>query len=231
MKLTKLINILSYIFIFFLLLTCISRCNLEKEQKSILEQNYKAARDTIEVLQMKNGNLLYEKSLYILNEKELTSQLNIAQEDIKDLKKKLNGALSSLTDIRGTISYDTIVIPGDTIRIIEPNIYSHKFHYGDPWLNLSGETVINNNLATTSIYNITVPVDLRIGTTNDKKFFVETKNPYLQINSIEGAVLESTTKKSHWGFGLGIGFGLQYGLIYKQFDWGPQMNCGIYYRF
>ena len=160
MSWSKLINILLYILLFGFLFSSIARCNREQDKISILEQNYLAARDAIEVLEMKNGDLLYEKSLYILNEKELTSQLNIAKEDIKDLKNKLNSALNTISKIQGTIQYDTITIPGDTIRIIEPNTYIHQFNYNDQWLKLSGETTINNNFAQTSIYNISVPVDL-----------------------------------------------------------------------
>lgn len=231
MSWSKLINTLLYILLFGFLFGSIVRCNREQDKISILEQNYLAARDTIEVLEMKNGDLLYEKSLYILNEKELTSQLNIAKEDIKDLKNKLNSSLNTISKIQGTIQYDTITIPGDTIKIIEPNTYVHQFDYNDQWLKLSGETTINNNFAQISIYNISVPVDLVVGTTKNNKFFVESKNPYLQINSIEGAVLENTVKKSHWHFGVGFGLGVQYGLTHKQFDWGPQINCGLMYNF
>ena len=178
MSWSKLINILLYILLFGFLFSSIARCNREQDKISILEQNYLAARDTIEVLEMKNGDLLYEKSLYILNEKELTSQLNIAKEDIKDLKNKLNSALNTISKIQGTIQYDTITIPGDTIRIIEPNTYIHQFNYNDQWLKLSGETTINNNFAQTSIYNISVPVDLVVGTTKNNKYTENEKYLY-----------------------------------------------------
>ena len=43
-----------------------------------IEQNLLASRDTVEILHMKNGELVYEKSLYILKEKELLNHYNLS---------------------------------------------------------------------------------------------------------------------------------------------------------
>ena len=59
----------------------------------------------------------------------------------------------------------------------------------------------------------------------------EITNGYLYINNITGAVLQDARKTSHWGFGLGIGVGAQYGIINKKIDIGPQVMCGVMYKF
>ena len=204
--------------------------NKKNEDISIAEQNLLAANDTIKYYQLNNGDLLAEKYAYVLNEKNLRDQLNLTKQEVNDLKKKLNSDLTNISKIDSEIIFDTLYIPSDTVKIIN-NTLNYKFSYNDKWLTLNGETFIDSLKSYTNIYNINIPVDLIVGTTKNKKIFVESKNPYLQINSIEGAILDNTTKKSHWGIGFGVGVGLQYGLIHKNIDFGPQINFGLQYNF
>ena len=225
-------KILLYIIgILIVLLTiAMSRCTSENENMKILEQNLIAAQDTIRIHKMKNGDLLAEKNAFILSEQELEKQLGLAKNEIKKLKSKLGSSFTTITKIESKIQYDTIDIPGDTI-IINCGQKIVKFNYNDEWLSLSGETRLDSIYSRTRLYNINIPVDLVVGTTKENKVFVETKNPYLYINNISGAVLVDTRKKSHWGFGLGVGVGAQYGIINKKFDIGPQLMCGVMYKF
>ena len=179
---------------------------------------------------MKNGDLLAEKNAFILSEQELEKQLGLAKTEIKELKSKLGSKFTTITKIETKILYDTIDIPGDTI-IINHGQKIVKFNYNDEWLSLSGETRLDSIYSKTRLYNINIPVDLVVGTTEKNKIFVETKNPYLHINNITGAVLADTRKKSHWGFGLSAGVGVQYGIINKKLDIGPQVLCGVVYNF
>ena len=196
----------------------------------ILEQNLRAAQDTIEVYQLRNGDLLYEKAAYILNEKNLHEQLNITEEEIKDLKNKLGSSFSSITSIGADVIYDTIYVKNDSIIYNDRNL-DYRFSYADPWLALKGHTtILEDTTATTSLYDITVPVPLIVGVTKDNNIFVESKNPYLNITSIEGAVLADRAKKSRWSLGVSLGIGAQYGLINKTLDVGPQVGIGICYK-
>lgn len=204
-------------------------CVDSRDSNEALKQNLIAAQDTIRIHTLKNGDLLAEKNAFILNEQELEKQLGIAKNEIKELKSKVGSSFTTITKIESKIEYDTIVIPGDTV-IINNGQRLVKFSYNDEWLSLSGETHIDS-IYRTKLYNINIPVDLVVGATKENKIFVETKNPYLHINNITGAVLQDTRKKSHWGFGLGIGVGAQYGIINKKIDIGPQVMCGVMYRF
>lgn len=204
-------------------------CIDNRDSNEILKQNLIAAQDTIRIHTLKNGNLLAEKNAFILNEQELEKQLGLAKNEIKELKSKVGSSFTTITKIESKIEYDTISIPGDTV-IINNGQMLVKFSYNDDWLSLSGETHIDS-IYRTKLYNINIPVDLVIGTTKENKIFVETKNPYLHINNITGAVLQDTRKKSHWGFGIGVGVGAQYGIINKKIDIGPQVMCGVMYRF
>ena len=213
-----------------LLAIATNRCTGGNENIKILEQNLIAARDTIRIHKMKNGDLLTEKNAFILSEQELEKQLDLAKTEIKELKSKLGSGFTTITKIESKIQYDTIDIPGDTV-IANCGQKIIKFNYSDEWMVLSGETWLDSIYSKTRLYNINIPVDLIVGTTKENKVFVETKNPYLHINNILGAILVDTRKKSRWEFGLGIGVGAQYGVINKKFDIGPQLMCGAVYKF
>ena len=189
----------------------------------ILEQNFKAATDTIEVLKLKNGELLYEKSAFILKENELQAQLSLSKDEIKELKKKIGG-INTITKIETQVEFDTIYIKNNSIG---PSRFS--FEYNDNWLKLKGLSSKDS----TQIYDISVPIDLVVGMSKDYNIFVKTDNPYLKVNNIEGAVVDRNLfeKKSSWSHGVSIGFGIQYGLGNKRFDYGPQISYGFTYKF
>lgn len=189
----------------------------------ILEQNFKAATDTIEVLKLKNGELLYEKSAFILKENELQTQLSLSKDEIKELKKKIGG-INTITKIETQVEFDTIYIKNNSIG---PSKFS--FEYNDNWLKLKGLSSKDS----TQIYDISVPIDLVVGMSKDYNIFVKTDNPYLKVNNIEGAVVDRNLfeKKSSWSHGVSIGFGIQYGLGNKRFDYGPQISYGFTYKF
>lgn len=200
-----------------------------------IEQNLIASRDTIEVLQMKNGDLVYEKSLYILKEKELLEQLDITKSELNDIKDKIGDPVV-ITKTETKLQFDTIWSTKDSIiyRDIEKNEIITSFDYKDEWLSLNGKTYINDSISKTQINNIKVPVPLTIGITDDYKFFASSKNPYLTITSIEGSLIENKTlnpKKQKISHGFTISAGPQYNIITGKFDIGVQAGYGIMFNF
>ena len=53
-----------------------------------VEQNYKAAEDSLNVLVLQNHELLYEKEAYILREAELNARIGVTEDEVKEIKKK-----------------------------------------------------------------------------------------------------------------------------------------------
>ena len=206
-----------------LLLFSVSMCSKKSGDVRTLKQNLVSACDTLRVYRLENNSILAEKNAYVVNsikkETYLLEQLGVAKSEIDLLKKKLGSEVNTITKIETEIVYDTITT--ETIKYQQ----AYKFDYNSEWLKFSG-TCDSTQL---KIYNINIPVDLVVGTTGNNKIFVESKNPYLQINNITGMIQEQKTSK--WDVGIGIGIGAQYGIINKKFDIGPQINCGIIYRF
>ena len=197
-----------------------------------VEQNLLASQDTIEMLHMKNGELVYEKSLYILKEKELLNQLDITKKELDDIKKRI-GQPVVITKVETKLQYDTIWSTKDSI------IYRDKetialFRYDDEWLSFDGKTYINDSTSRTQINNINIPVPLTIGITEDYKFFASSKNPHLTITEINGAVIKDKSlnqQKKRWSHGISLSVGPQYNIINRNIDIGIQLGYGFHYNF
>ena len=195
------------------------------------KQNYEASQDSLEVVKLKNGGLLYEREAYIMSEKELMSQLDISKAEIKELKKKV-GELLYMANVDTKVKVDTIREVRDSIIYIDRNTFINKFKYYDEWLTLDGSTQFNDSISKTIINNIEMVTPLRVGLSKDYKIFVESPNPYLSITDIEGAVLEESkiVKKQRWSHGFHFGFGVQWGIVNKTFDVGPQVGYSLHFN-
>lgn len=232
MKITKnsiIALIVTILILIFSISGCVYKCN--RDQINTLKQNLRAAQDTIEVVKLSNGNLLYEKAAYILSEKDLLKQLNMTKEELKEIRKKA-GQPIYITDIQTVIKYDTINTIKDSI-IYKNGDLDYTFKHNDKWLSFRGHTLIKDSIPVTQIFDISIPTSLKVGLTKDYNIFVEPTNPYMNITSIEGAVLNksSLVKKPKITQGLTIGLGAQYGILNKQFDIGPQISYGLHINF
>lgn len=196
-----------------------------------LNYNNMAMHDTIEMVRLENGNLLYEKHILLLKEEDITNQLDISKSEINDLKKKLKSSLDMISKLESNIKIDTIYTVKDSI-IYTNGDYEYYFSYNNPYIQFNGETKIGVDTTYTNIYNINIPTNLTIGTTTDHKFFVESDNPYLKINDIKGGVINY--KKPHTPIvehGINFGIGVQYGICGNKFDIGPYIGYGVNIKF
>ena len=222
-------------------LICSTTCTTNKNKN--LQNNVKALTDSVQVLELNNGSLLYEKQSLILEKSELESYLGISQKQIKELEKKLNSSVALIADLQGKINVDTIIMTdsiyfsnnGDTINAL--------FKYNDKWLTLNGKTLICNNVASSQINNVNMNVPLTIGLTDDYKIYAISENPYLTFTDINAASVENSItnqKKKRWGIGpyigVGVGFGgcLGFGNSatignYNGFIYGVTLGISIHY--
>ena len=192
----------------------------------LLDQNIKAYTDSINIIQLKNKKMLYEKDAFVANEQNLKHLLDISDNEIKELKKKLNSSLHTIQQISSEINIDTIYTK-DTIYHQNDTIIAVKFEYSDEWLKLNGITNIHPSVFTT-IHNINIPVNIQTGFTDKNQIFVTTDNPYINITSIDGAKID---KKIELNNKVYIGIGAQYGLMNKSIDVGPQIGYGFTIKF
>ena len=217
--------------IFIFIISSISHCSNQKIQT--LDHNLVAAQDEIQSLVLENGNLLSEKSAYILKNKELESVLEITKQEKKDIERKLNDKIAYIANISGQVRVDTLTLR-DTVYKTSDNNFNINWSYSDKWLRLSGATQYDGYKSSTNLYGISLYTPLKVGLTDNYTIFVEAENPYLKITNIEGAIIDGSNlrpKPNYWTLSLQGGLGAQYGLINNKFDIGPYVGVGVSYNF
>lgn len=198
-------------------------------------QNLKAAKGEIEILKTKNDNLLYVRDSYMMREKDLEEQLGISNKEVNELKKNLESSLSYIATLEAKVKTGELITVRDSIVYVTKELTTVSFHYNDKWVSLKGENEVyyNNNTlqdVKTTLSNISLNSKLKIGLSDNNKFFVECDNPYITFDNIEGAYVNKNyvqDKKVRFNYGFQMGVGLQYGLTKKTWDVGPYAGFGI----
>lgn len=196
------------------------------------EHNLNVSRDSVRTLVLKNGEHVSTINSYILKKRELEEYLDISKSEIKELEKKLDSKVAYVSNTVTEVQYHDIMMH-DTIHIMDTSTSSYNIYYNDQWLKLHGISIINDSIVTTTLDTIYIPVPLQVGLTDDYQIWVKSKNPYLNVTSIEGAVIEGSKlnqKTKYWGLGIQGGIGVNYGIINKRIDVGPYIGIGISYN-
>lgn len=205
----------------------------------VSEQNLKAATTELKETKLKNGELLASKNSYILTINELNDLLNISKKEAKELQRKLDSKIAYISQIESNIKIEYIEVIKDSIVYVDnnPQKANSFFHYNDQWVSLKGENeFIFDDIFDyrTKINEITINAPLTVGLTNDYQIFVKSPNPYLNINNIEGAVIDKSKlfpKKKRFSWGLQMGFGIMYDVIDNDFAVGPYGGLGAEFNF
>lgn len=195
-------------------------------------QNLSAVTDTIHTLETKNGEIIKWNQSLILDKDGLQAQLEQEELNRREIERNLNSKISSLTNVIAGFSADTIVVT-DTVKIIDDSTRVANFRYVDDWMTVSGRTLFSGLLSETTITDLRIRVPVTIGQTEDLKLFVHTPNPNVSIELMNNYIVDNSgvlKKRSRWSFGIYGGFGMQYGLLTKNIDFGPQFGVGVSYR-
>lgn len=230
-KYHKKISYLLYIILIFFCIALIVNNQQVRMENNINKNNIISLHDSIESQILKNGELLQSKSSLQLEKGDLERVLNINKKEIKELERKLDSKISTIQtlesqlEIKNPIIHDSIIIINDTVI--------SNWNFWDDWTTINANSIYINNNIKTSIDNITISIPLTVGITKDNKFFVTSPNPYIKFTDIKSVIIpESTIAKAfrRWSVGVYVGFGMQYGLLNKSIDLGPQIGIGINYR-
>lgn len=218
----------------FVIIWLLGNNTSKNDNIKIYKNNIEALSNEVDSFRLKNNELVVAKQNLILEKNELEEYLDISKKEIKELEKKLDNKIKYIASIEGKVTIDTIEIH-DSIYIDPNGNMSLYFDYSDKWVTLAGhstQTTFDDFYTTLDTLSMNVP--LKVGLTDDRKIFVQSSNPYMNITDIKGAYVdESQLRKFVNRFGLCfyLGWGIQYGMINQKFDTGPQAGFGIYYRF
>lgn len=226
--------ILTAICLFFLLIigTIVKRNN---DKITLLTHNLEAVKDSLTTSKLENGDLLSSKQTLILDKKELSEELNISKNTIKEIEKTLNSKIAHIAKLEAQIKLkDTIWMKPDTVYVKE-NYTIKKFTWHDEWAMVKSSVIgdnVNNSKMTIDKLYINTPVE--VGLTEDYNFWVKTPNPYIVINGITSAVIDGSpikAKDKRFHHGIYVGFGFNYGLFNRSWDFGPHAGYGFMYSF
>lgn len=208
--------------------------NYYNGQLDLSEQNLNVYRGQIEELELKNGDLVTSRDSYIAKTSELEDLLNISKKEVRELKNTLGSKVAYISKLESQISTGPIIIEKDSIVYIEKTKLESYFKYSDDWLSLKGITRIDGDNGSTEISGINMLVPLKVGLTDNYQIFVQTPNPYISFNEIEGAVIDGSRlapKKKRFSWGIQAGFGVMYDVIRKDIAIGPYGGLGIEFNF
>jgi hypothetical protein len=207
----------------------------QNETIARLEHNLEASKDTLESVKLKNNELLFDKQILIVEKKELYDELEISKSDIKTLEKALNSKISYITKLEASIKLkDTVWMKPDTV-FVKDNQTIKKFAWKDEWVSISssifGDNIKDSKL---TVDNLNVNVPVQLGLTNDYNFWIKTPNPYITFTEINSAVIDGSTfheKEKRLHHGVYVGFGFNYGMFNKSWDFGPHFGYGFMLSF
>lgn len=230
-------SLIKYSIILLLLLGIIFGVrNYYNNKLDISEQNLKAAQTELKEVKLKNGELLAYRDSYIAKINDLENLLGISKKEIKELQKNLDSKIAYISNIESKIKIEYIETVRDSIVYITKDSAESKFKYYDEWVALMGKNRFKFNEEfsyNTTIESLEVAVPLNVGLTNDYQIFVKTPNPYIQFTTIDGAVIDKSIlkpKKQRWSHGFHFGFGVQWGILNKSFDIGPQIGYSVHFN-
>ena len=198
------------------------------------EQNLQVYRGQVAELELKNGDLVTARDSYIAKTSELEDLLNISRKEVRDLKNTLGSKIAYISKLESQISTGPIIIQKDSIVYVEKSKIESHFKYNDEWLSFKGITRIDGDVGSTQIDGINIFTPLKVGITNDYQIFVQTPNPYITFNEIEGAVIDGSKfapKKKRFSWGIQVGFGAMYDVIKKDIAVGPYGGLGAEFNF
>lgn len=210
-----------------------TKCSSDKID--LLEHNVNAYKDRIEYVEDRNSNLIAIKESLILSEEQAREELEMTKKEMKDLKKQLNDDIAYIAKLEGQLELkDTVWMKPDTVYKYDEHTVK-TFNWSDQWTKI-GASVSGTNISDSrlGISSLNMDVPLTIGLTDDYKFFATSTNPYVNFTDIQGAVIHNSVvneKEKRLHHGVHVGFGFQYGLFGKQWDFGPQIGYSLMLSF
>lgn len=207
-------------------------------QKIITKQNLDAAMDTLKVERLKNGELIASKESYVAKIKELENYIGVTEAEMKAMKKSLNDNIMYVGKLEALIKLkDDAITSKDTVVVIDSSMVQAPWRFSDgEWYMVAGKTVISGNSAVSSLDSLSMNVNLKVGLTDEWRIFVTSKNPYLSVGELEGAVLDENyylKKRKKQRFTVSANVGIQGG-YYVGFDTkdkelyrGPGVGIGL----
>lgn len=188
----KTISILLIVILLISLGASIRSC---QHLESKYDNNIKALNDSIRYHKSKSGEIVAQKTAYLVDNIKELKQLN---NDLYDKVKNLNisGTPQSAIYIKGDVEY----LPQDTAYIIHhdtiSNGFTKSFNFDDKWRQLQGDVTYKNDSLGVYITKDAMQFDYTLAIDKKNQIHVTSDNPYVKYNEITGFTLPKQKRKS-----------------------------------
>lgn len=158
----------------------------------VIEQN-----DTIQSYKNKTGELYSQIGTYITDIEHLKRTNTELYNEVKNLKE--NPII--VTKVETEIVFEEKEVK-DTVFVYGNGIYGIGHNYQDPfaYIDMYTDFNLNNITATTNVNSIRFPSTFKLDLIESKKgdlsFIVNTDNPYIEINNVDGVMLSPEDSKA-----------------------------------
>lgn len=227
------ITIIVEAMLFLAVIGTVVKCSNDKIER--LENNIGAYKNKMELVETQNGELMAVRQSLMLSEAELREELDMSKNELKTLKKTLADDIAYIAELESRLAVpDTVYMKPDTVYVKDG--YTTKlFDWKNDWMNVGAEvhgTTIDD--AELSLFDIYMDVPLEFGLTDGYKVFVKSSNPYVKFTELNSVVVNGSSVKAkpkRWHHGITAGFGVHYGLVQSNWDFGPGVMYGVTYSF
>lgn len=227
------ITIIVEAMLFLAVIGTVVKCSNDKIER--LENNIGAYKNKMELVETQNGELMAVRQSLMLSEAELREELDMSKNELKNLKKTLADDIAYIAELESRLAVpDTVYMKPDTVYVKDG--YTTKlFDWKNDWMNVGAEvhgTTIGD--AELSLFDIYMDVPLEFGLTDGYKVFVKSSNPYVKFTELNSVVVDGSSvkkKTKRWHHGITAGFGVHYGLVQSNWDFGPGVMYGVTYSF
>lgn len=191
----------------------------QKIETARIERNLKALKDSITV----SDNLVGEKMSEISALETNIRELRLLNSDLYKEVKKIRGDVETIQQIGMVVESVDTLYSRDSIIIIKTDTINKNYNFMSDWnfsdsvWSLSGKTYFDLRDSTTESFLTRRKISLSLYTGiytegKQKKIFVRSDNPDIDIVSLQGASLGSTKKKFRETFFIGpsISTGIDY---------------------
>lgn len=201
-------NVKSFWLAFFIaIITAIGLIQINNKL-SYSNDRVKLYQDSLKVMKLENGNLLYEKTILTASNQQIGDMLSDKDNEIKKLEDKL----LYYADIDAVVKVDSVFI-SDTVFV--DSCYHANTKYMSDYLTFDLSAILCDYKVDFLVSNITIPVKLNAIISKENELYIESNNPYLKIENITTIKKEEKRKiKFHHGpqIGAGVIYGIRNGI-------------------
>ena len=202
----------------------IKSCSEKKDKVNDLQHNIHVLNSEVETYKTANGELAYERDIYLSSVKGLRDVNDSLYAEIQNLKRYIDNAVTTEIIIHDTLHSE------QTVYITQDLDTSFSFTFDDSWLRANHNLTLHNSTLKSESFEYTMSMNVGVYFSEDNTVILKSDNPHVVFSNVFGFSEQNKSPLSHhWGLGVQLGFGAVY--FDKAVRLSPYIGAGISYNF